>query len=284
MESEREPTVAEAAELLGRHNEIRSRAARQRESRGSAWLQVVGSVLLSVYVGILLVMFTGFDPHESGGGPSQYVHLLLLPVLLFCGLVQGARDRFRVRTRPGVGQVIIGAAPLAAFMVLTALSIAGVAYPWWLNALIPLVLFAATASPALRRLRDPQPSAADDRWSTQPLPPVTRWTTVAIGAAFGIGSAVSTWTWAPLVWMAMWIALLIAAIVGWRMPWGLPRTGFLWGPAHWMLYGAATVVLFALAAVLSTVDTASIAVPFGAASLAFALLVLSSVIPLRTGR
>jgi hypothetical protein len=253
MESRDDATTATtAARLLQQQEEVRSRLARRGPSRGYQWLLVCSAVLLSAYVGVFLHAFSGFDPASAGPGGYTYTNLMLLPVLLYSVLVNGARERFGIRTRASVAQAVGSVAAIVAFVVLGSLSIAGVGYPGWLNVVAPAVLFAVMAIAPIRRLFASRSAPPTDRWANTPLTVPARWATAGIGVVLGLLAATTTVVWFPIISAATLLVTLSVVLISWRLQWGLRSTGFQWGPVNWVLFAVATAALFALAAALST--------------------------------
>lgn len=264
---------------------MRDRIDRRGPSRGFAWLLVWSALLFSAYVGVFLFSFSDFDAEATVPSGYTYTNLMLLPVLLFSGLISGARERFSIRSRPTPLQLLGYVAAVLGFMVLGALNIAGVDYPSWLNALAPVALFTVMGAAPLRRLLATRSGdEVSGRWRNDPLTIPARWTTAAIGVVLGILATTSTWTWFPIVSAGVLMATLLAALIGWRMPWGLMRVGYRWGPAHWVLFAAATAAMFALVVVLTRTEGGATFVAGSLGALSCAAMVIAAVIPLRSSR
>lgn len=275
--------IEDAASQLRQHDAVRARAERGGLSRGYAWLLVLGSLFVSIYVGVFLFAFYGFDASTGTGGYS-YTNLLVLPVLFFSALVSGARERFSVRKKPPFAQWIGLGVVFAAIMVLAGLSVASVTYPGWLNPLVAVALFAVSAAAPIRQLLSARGASTSEPWENKRLSVPVQWTTAAIGAVIGILAAASASTWFPIASAGLMLGSLIVALLGWRARWGLPRTGYEWGPLHWAAFGIAITLTFTLVALLA--DNSSIPAWFHVAvgPSVFALMAIASRMPPRSRR
>ena len=280
-EAELSPTAA--AELLRRHREVRDRAASQGPSRAFAFLMLWSAALISVYVAVYLLTFRYRSVGGAGltGGGSTLTFVLLVPVLIFSPLISGARERFRVRPglrAPGywVGYGLL----FAGFMSLCVLSIAGVVYPWWLALALPVAAFVTLASTPVRRLLN-ETTPKSEPWQNHPLTRPARRVTVAIGVITGLIAATSTWRWFSIVFIAAMV-LLLAMNIGWRSRWGLPRTGYEWGPIHWASFAVATTVLFLLVVLFSLTTWVTTPVSVGAGAVVFVVMVVVAFLPAPT--
>ena len=273
-------SAEDAVTRLQQHDSVRARAERSGPSRGYAWLLILSALVLSVYVGVFLFAFYGFDPYTGTGGYS-YTNLLVLPILLFSALVNGARERFSIRKKPSIAQWIAYLVTFAAFMILAGLSVAGVSYPRWLNLLVAGALFAAIAVAPIRQLVSAHATTRSEPWVNERLSVPVRWTTASIGVVVGVLAAASASTWFPIASSAIMLGSLIVALVGWRARWGLPRTGYEWEPVHWVVFGIAITLTFTLTALLTASTSTPIWLPLAVGASAFALMLTASLLPLR---
>jgi hypothetical protein len=283
MESIGPDRQASAAEFLTRQAEIRARVedTERLGSRGYSWLMLATALLSSVYVVILLSALSASGNGAPAGG---YMYLLLLPVLLFSSLINGAKDRFAVRRKYSIAGIASYTVAFAAFAALGILAIGGAAYPWWLNVVVGVAVFAAIGASPLRRLWSSRRVLGRKRWRTEALAAPARWTTVAIGIVLATLAATSSWRFFPTVASAIVMVSLTAFLIGWRAPWGLPRTGYDWGPVHWAALGAVTAVLFALAAAAAAAAIISPAMAAGAGAVILAFMLFSALFRPRSDR
>ncbi|WP_146071659.1 hypothetical protein [Cryobacterium sp. Y50] len=283
MENEsRDPSRHSAAEQLRSYEDVRNRVTLQGPSRAFALLMLWGAVVLAVYVGVFLFSFGGrpVDEVASGAGGFPYTGILLFPVLIFSSLVSGARERFGIRTKPAPGYWIAYGLIIAGFMTLAGLSIAGVSYPWRLNLLVAVTIFLTMSAGPIRQLRratTPNP----DRWMNEPLSRPARWSTALIGATAGLLAATSTLAWFPVVGATVMMALVVV-LGGWRARWGLPRTGYEWGPIHWAAFGIAVGVLFLLTVLLSRTGWITTPISVATGVLVLFVMLIASFLPTRS--
>jgi len=240
----RDAAATVAADQLSAAREMRQRVDGSGSSRASAILQLWGAIVIPVYAWVFLFSF--------GPRMSQLTVLLLFPLLLFSSLVSGARERFGIRTRPRGRQWIVQVAALAAFVGLLALRVGSVDYPWWLDLAVPAAMLVALAIHPIRqleraRVKDTAP------WTSRPLSGPASFATVGIGVVSGLLVASSTLDWYPVASLVVMLGLLVA-LVAWRTSWGLPRTGFEWGPTHWVAFGVMMTTMFTLTALLSLTE------------------------------
>ena len=242
-------TAATAAQLLQQQEVVRFRLERRGPSRGYQWFLVCSAVLLSVYAGVLLFAFST-SGSTAGSSGYTYTNLMLLPVLLYSALANGARERFGIRNRASVAQVVGTVAAIAVVMILGWLSITDVGYPAWMNVVAPVVLFAVMAISPLRRLVADRSTPPTDRWENTPPPTPARWATAGIGVVLGLLAATTAVVWYPIISAATLLVTLSVVLISWRLPWGLRSTGYHWGPVNWAFFAAATSAMFALTAAL----------------------------------
>lgn len=284
MENEQAyPSQDSAARQLENYEALRSRTSLQGPSRAFALITLWSAILLAVYVAVFLFSFGGRTVNEvvSAGGYSVS-GILVFPVLLFSSLVRGAQERFGIRAKPAPGHWIAYGLIIVGFMTLAGLSIAGLNYPWGLNLLVAMALFATMATGPIRQLHR-SPGSESDRWWNEPLDRLARLSTTSIGVAAGLLAATITQTWFSIV-SAVVMMSLVVVLIGWQARWGLPRTGYEWGPIHWMAFGIVVSVLFLQSVLLSHTSwiTTSISVAVGV--LIFLVMFIASVLPARAGR
>lgn len=237
------------------------RSARERRpSRGYWWLMLWSSVLTASYLGAYLFTFGGSTVAEaSERGCYAPTWVMLTPVLILSSLLSGARERFNIRATPSPVHWACYGLVMAGFITLGALSISGIAYPWWLNLLVPLVLFATMAATPLRGLASSSRGSSEP-WVSAPLSGASRVMTVLIGAAIGLLLVTSAHRLAAAISGVVVMALLIAVLASWRTAFGLPRVGYQWGWIHWACFGACAMIVFACV-VLTTYASWFTAVP-----------------------
>lgn len=286
MESdEGDVSTSGAAAWLRNHDQIQDLVNRRVPTRSQATLSLWGALVVAVYVGVFLITFGGRTVHEtvSSGGNYQYANILLLPLLVFSFLVNGARERGGIQRKPSRHSWVIYVPILVGFIALAVLSLVGVGYPWWLNLLVPLLLFVTMAITPLRELRQAVKTPETEHWITKPLSRPTRWTTAVIGVTFGLLVATSTSRWFLILSIIAYM-LILGALIGLRTRWGLPRTGYEWGPSQWVAFGLATGVLFLDVALLTFTPWMTTAVAIIAGVLVAAVMVLAALFPRAAGR
>lgn len=273
------PSTDDAAEQLRNHDDVRDRVAHRGPSRAFALLMLWSAIMLSVYVGLFLLAFGSRPLDEMSSSAGRYSTMLVFPILVFSALVSGARERFSIRTKPSLGHWIAYGLIVAAFLGMLGAIVAGVGYPWWLNILVPAALFVTMAARPIAQLqRAATPDS--DPWVSKPLSGPARATTVMIGAALGLIAATSSQPWFPLVNAAVML-LLVVVLAGWRARWGLPRTGYEWGPVHWTGFGISTGVLFLLAVLLARTESVTAPISMTAGILILLVMLLASMVPFR---
>jgi hypothetical protein len=284
MESEQPVTgPAYAAERLQGYAQVRARVERRGPSRAYAALQLWLALAMAAYAGALLISFAGNPPGDTATGAGTYSSgLLVFPVLLLSSLGSGARERFSIRTKPSPSYWVGYALIIGGFSALLAASVAGVAYPWWATLLVPVVLFVVMAASPIRQLS--RRGGCDvEQWRNEPLSRPVRRTTVLIGVAIALLAATSTQWWFPITSMATML-LLIVVLIGWRADWGLPRTGYEWGPMHWAAFGIVISVLFTLSVLLSNTGWITTPISITAGTLALLIMLFTAFLPRRPGR
>lgn len=243
MESKNDDTLS-PAEQLERYAQVQRRAEDVHPTRAYWSLMLWSAALIAVYAAVYLFIFGGGN---AGGYPTTAV--MITPVLAFSSLVTGARERFSIRSKPSAFQWVISGICLAGFMAIGALSVAGVAYPQWWNVVIPVMLFLALAVAPIRGLmRTTRERPAT--WQNEPLSARARWMTVLIGIAIGALIVTSTHPLASALTGVIVMLFLLIVLIGWRSRFGLPRTGYEWGPLHWSSFGVSAALVF-LSVVLS---------------------------------
>lgn len=231
MESER------AARLLAEGRTMEQQVARRTDLRAYGVIQVCGAVITSLYIGVFLLTM---------GNPSMS-NLLLLPMLLFSLLIQGAHNRLRVHLRPSGRRLwLLMVTTLVPFLSLAVLNLLSIAYPWWLNlAVVGLVLVVLVGN-GMTYVRRSAAASSIEPWTNEPLSTTARKVTVIIGAYLGVAAGAVSHVWFPVAAVLL-IMLFFVALVGWRSPWGLARVGSEWGPIHWAAFGLSITFIFAVA-------------------------------------
>lgn len=270
-------SASSAAEQLRIHEAVRDRSEGRGPSRGYPLLLLWSAVVLSVYVGAFL--WASSSRSGTGGlGTGAYVSVFLLPTLIFSSLIGGARERFSVRAKPSTLQRVAYALVFSSFGVLLVLGIAAVSYPWWLNLAVAVAMFVVTAVGPLRQLRTAA-GRDPERWMNHPLSRPAQWTTALIGVAAGLLAATSAQRVLYSVVSVGTMVVLVVVLIAWRSRWGLPRTGYEWGPIHWSAFGVTMTLLFGLGVVLYRTNwiTAPLGIAVGA--VIFATMFASSLLP-----
>lgn len=235
METERNA----AQESLDAVSRVQQNAA--GDDRPFAWLTIVGAAFASAYVGIWIAVTT----LSLSVGFTSAAMTLLPTVLLYTGLVSGSRERFSVRTRTSFRDVLIIIPAMIAFAVFAVLSIAGVAYPWWLGIVVGLALFAGLSGSAIAKLvSSPAPATRSTPWRSEPLSRPARIVTAGLGIALGTVVALAPYSVASSIATVVILVLVIMATVTPGARFSLASTGVEWGAVHWIGFGAAVAILY----------------------------------------
>lgn len=268
MESER------AARLLAEGRTLEQKVERNTDLRAYGLIQMCGAVVTSSYIGTFLI--TMKNPGMS--------NLLLLPMLLFCLLIQGAHNRLRVHLRPtGRRLWLLMGAALVPFLSLAVLNLFSLAYPWWLNlAAVGLVLVVLGGN-GIAYVRRPGAASTIEPWTNEPLSTTARKVTVAVGAYLGVAAGTSPHMWFGIA-SAVLTMLIFVALIGWRSPWGLARVGSEWGPIHWAAFGLSVTLIFALAILITHTSWIILPLSLLAGVLVALPLIVAAFIPPSHGR
>lgn len=284
MES-KDDLASVASERLREFARLESSASERRPSRGYWWLMLWSAVLIAAYVGVYLFTFGGSTVEEvsdrSGGYSATWV--MLTPVLAFSSLLSGARERFSIRAKPSPLHWVCYGLVMAGFVALGVLSITGIAYPWWLNVLVPLVLFFTMAATPVRNLAATSRGSSTS-WGNAPLSVASRLMTMLIGLAIGVLLVTSANPLAAAISGIVVMVFLIVVLVSWRSSFGLPRVGYQWGSIHWVCFGACAAIVFAC--VLLTTFTSWFTASYNVAAgiLVFIIMGVAAVLPRRDAR
>ena len=220
--------------------------------RPYAILLLWSAVALAAYMTAFILIF---QPSLASGAGSQYTSLLLVPVLVQSGLINGARERFGVRMRGGGALFVALGVIVVIFIVMVLAIFVGVTYPWWVSVVVGAVLLGLMgARPALVIMQNGAAQSA--ALPTAPLSRPVRWMTALIGVALGAMVALSVS--AMLFAIASIITLAaLALLVAWHGAWGLPRAGFEWGRAQWVGFGVVVVAVWTTALLLARTEVVS---------------------------
>lgn len=279
MESRPRPTATEATEQLREHEQMRDRVENHGQARGFTLLLLGVALVVSVFV---VVFLTAMGAAGDGQVASTVAPMLvLLPLLVFSQVVNGAAQRFGIRLRPTAGHWLGAGVVVAGFATLSAVTILTEGYPWWVNLVAGLATFLVLAVGPIARLRRAATAPRQPQWVNAALTTPVRWTTAAIGFGSALLVATSTWTWFPTVSLAVW-AWFLVMMIGMRSSWGLPRAGYEWGPGHWIAFGLATSVLAVLALLIAATDLVTPAISVAAAVVVLATMIPAALLPVGT--
>ena len=274
-----EPSAEAAARLLRGNDEVRERVERRGPSRSFALFMLGLAAVVAVYLGVFMLSFGSRSIDEMATSVGTYSNALLFPFLIFTSLVSGARERFDIRRKPSPGYWIALGLVVVAFCIPLVAMFNEVVYPRWMNLLAPVAVFVAMAASPIRQLRLANTSDSA-QWASEPLSRPVRWTTSAIGVATGLIAATSTQPWFPIVsWSTL--ILLLVVLASWLAPWGLPRTGFEWGPLHWGAFLIAVSILYALTLLLTRTTWITTWIAVGAGVTIAAVLLVAASLPAR---
>lgn len=244
--------------------------------RGHALLQLAYTVLLAAYMGVFV--YTG----STEGGASIFggttMALVVPPIIVSSGLVNGANERFRTRLRNTTRQWISLGFFFAVLVVLLIWGIAGGGYPWWISLIavvVTLAIFGIRPLGIVLRA----PAASDDVPQPTPsLPAPVRITTILLGIYLGAVCAV---VFVPTaVWFLTTFGMLavIIALTAHTTSWGLLRTGYDWRLPQWTAFGTAALVMLILPVLIIATDIVTPAVAVSAGVLIAVCLIGSAFI------
>lgn len=212
------------------------------DDRPFAWLTLVGAAFASAYVGIWIAVTT----LSLSVGFTSAAMTLLPTILLYTGLVTGSRERFSVRTRTSIRDVVVIIPAMIAFLVFALLSLAGVTYPWWLGIVVGGALFAGLGGSAIVKLvSSPRPASRSTPWRSEPLSRPARTVTALVGVALGVVVALAPFPMASSIATVVILLLVIMATVTPGSKLSLASTGFEWGAIHWVGFGIAVAIVYA---------------------------------------
>ena len=234
------PGPEEARALLEARGAVADRAALRPPPRSLAWLQLGSAISLTIVMAACLVLVDSPTVPQAFG--------LVLPVVVAPALIDGAGERYGTRTRRSLRERLTGAAALLAVVVAIVIRILGTQYPWWINIVLVAAVLAAFATDPVRTLRTaPRTEAA---WPRHRLSLQARTITCVIGAAFGTVIATAPLPAASFALSVGFFVLMGGFLATMWSRWGLPRTGYEWWPAHWVIaaVGAILVPIALLAA------------------------------------
>lgn len=280
-----EHLASTASEQLQEYARLESSASDRAPSRGYWWLMLWSAVLISAYVAVHLFTFGGSTAEEvseqAGGYSATWV--MLTPVLAFSSLVSGARERFNIRTKPSPLHWGFYALAMAGFITLGALSIVGIAYAWWLRALVPLILFVAMAWTPVRSLVTASHGSSRS-WGSTPLSFASRIMTALIGLAIGVLLVTSPNTLAAAISGIVIMVFFIVVLVSWRSSFGLPRVGYQWGSIHWVCFGASAAIVFTCVLLTTFTSWFTASYNVAAGTLVFIIMGVAALLPRRDSR
>lgn len=244
--------------------------------RGHALLQLGYTVLLAAYMGVFV--YTG----STEGGASVFggttMALVLPPIMISAGLVNGANERFRTRLRNTTRQWVSLGFFFAVLVVLLIWGIAGGGYPWWVSLIavaVTLVIFGTRALGIVLRA----PATADDvRQPRQSLSAPVRMTTILLGVYLGAACAVVFVPIATWFLTVFGMLAIIIALTAHTTSWGLLRTGYDWRIPQWIAFGIAALVMFLLAVLVIATDIVTPVVAVSAGAVVAASLIGSAFI------
>lgn len=252
MESEMEPeqgsgestAALQGGDAFRALNALRSPAA--VIPRGHAALQLTFSALLAAYIWALV-----YAGSVEGGVATGTLALIAPPVVIASGLIGGANERFRARSRTGVWQVIATSFLLLAVVTLLALGLFGDGYSRWFAVVTAVLTLLIFGLPPLRLLLRPHDSKVE-RKTPHPLPPAARFTTILVGVYLGLTAAAAPFPKAASALLMIGMLGAMVLLTARTSPWGLLHTGYEWRLPQWAGFGVAAIALFALAATITT--------------------------------
>lgn len=276
MESEQQHTSpAHAAEQLRQHQQVHDQVEQRGPSQAFAQFGLGIAILGALCLTALL-----FSAGPGTADRSKFIQVPQVPMLLSLPLLNGAAQRFGIRIRPSPKSWITVMILLLSFLTLSMLSISGVSYPWWLNVLLIAGFFIAIAAKPIRQLWSTRNTSDPERWMTLRLSPPAKRMTILVGVGISLVVAASPHSWFPLVSAGVFLTFLVL-MIGWNQPWGLPRTGYEWGPFQWLAFAGALAAVFAVTILLARTDLVTTAATSTAGVVVLGVMVAAALLPLR---
>lgn len=236
MESSAEISKADAAELLAQQENARARA--QDLERPYAVLALWHTVFVAAYITTLMVAFAA---HRDTTAFTQANLVLLLAEVT---LLEGAQQRYAVRSRARTDTVIAAAVAFAGFAIVLGLAFIDVRVPWWAGVIAGIaVLVALGLRPTIILVRGTGALSAPS--VPEPLTTPARFVTALLGVIIGLLVALTPW---PLLGsIAQLVAILgVTILLAARSArWGLTSVGREWGRPQWTALGVVAAALFA---------------------------------------
>lgn len=202
------------------------------------------TVFVAGYITTLMVAFaTPLD----GASFSQAALVLLLAEV---SLLEGAQQRYAVRSRARTDTVIAAAIAFAGFAIVFGLAFIDVTVPWWAGVTAGIVVLVALGlRPALALVRGTSALRAPTAAGSLTTP--ARLVTALLGAVIGLLVALTPWPLLSSVAQLVAILGVVFLLAARSSPWGFLNVGNEWGRVQWMAFGIVAVVLFAFTGALA---------------------------------
>ncbi|WP_162893281.1 hypothetical protein [Microbacterium halotolerans] len=248
----------DAAHQLAERDRLREQTEPLNPPREFAVLRMWTELAHVTYIGTVLLLLAsyGVTSDETTHMVHPHIFALLAPLIASSNLLDGARERFRVRTRKILATtwvaLIIGA---SVFVVATIGIFTDVTVPWWIAVATTIAMVALILPMSLRQVARSVPVEAKEQ-PAAPLDSASRVTMLCIAASIGlmltpIGFPTDSRASAVLYAFAVacFLAASIATLVNSRTRFSPSRLGYAWGRWQWTALGVCgavcvTVVLF----------------------------------------
>ncbi|MGO1316097.1 MAG: hypothetical protein ACTMIR_03550 [Cellulomonadaceae bacterium] len=264
MESEPDRAGAsqvDAAEYLRRHDQTVARTAGYGPPRTVAWLTFWAALCYGAAASAVLFA----SAHAELAGQDFNALVILPPLFAFQQLLDGAKDRWGVRSRTTAIEWAFLVATMAVFLTVGWWAAPGAGYTGWLTIAVGVLFFVSLGVvPLLRALRHGEARGSDrgaSRLSAQVMI-----VTVVAGALGGVLIGASIHAWLPVVIMIA-LVLAFASEVERGSRGGLSQAGYEWRAPQWSAFALLSVACVAVPvlAVYTTLVTSTVAWIAGAA-------------------
>ncbi|MGO1848524.1 hypothetical protein [Microbacterium sp.] len=244
----------DAARQLGERDRLRERTEPLEPPREFAVLRMWTELTHVAYIGTVLLLFAsyGVTSDEATHVVHPHIFALLAPFITCTGLLDGARERFHVRTRKALTTTwvlpLIGVGVIVAAMIGI---VTDIAVPWWIGVVATIAMLAFILPTSLRRVARSAPAEAKEQ-PAAPLDTSARLAMMCIAASIGfvvapIGFPPDSPASGVLYTLA--VACFLVPSVTMRTRFSLPRLGYVWGRLQWTAFGICSVLCATVALV-----------------------------------
>lgn len=242
MESSPRISPTDAAELLAQQERARTRT--QDLERPYALLALWHAAFVAAYIATLMVAFA--TPLDATAFSQAALVLLLAEV----SLLEGAQQRYAVRSRARADTVIAAGVAFAGFAIVLGLAFIDVRVPWWSGIIAGVVVLVALGlRPALALVRGTGALRAPTAAGSLTTP--ARFVTTLLGVVIGLLVALTPWPLLSSIVQLVAILGVVFLLAARSSPWGFISVGNEWGRPQWTAFGIVAAVLFAFTVALA---------------------------------